>query len=238
MIVKTPNKRILTIPDTHARTNWYGAIDKHFDSVDKVVFLGDYCDPYFLASYRHILGELNKIISLKKEYPDKVELLIGNHDIHYIDNSSRAERYDFHLYSRLHKIFMDNLSLFKMAYQDSNYLWTHAGVSVHWFNKYQDIFAEHYGLNDDDTNLGDVFNKMFRSPDEDILCEVGNIRMRKEYDENWTGGILWADKSETIDSYMPEYHQIVGHSQVQFVTRIGDKDSSITYCDTLGHQDL
>lgn len=34
---------ILIIPDVHGRTFWKYAIDKY----DKVIFLGDYLDPYF-----------------------------------------------------------------------------------------------------------------------------------------------------------------------------------------------
>ena len=237
MITTVKGLKILTVPDTHSRTNWYNAVERNFKSVDKIVFLGDYCDPYFLASFRHIAGELNKIINLKKKYPDKIELIIGNHDMHYINPEYKAGRFEPYLFGKFHKIFMENIKLFKMAYQHSNYLWTHAGVSVHWFNKYQDLFVD-YGLNDEDTNLGDVFNKMFQSPDEDVLCEVGNVRMNQPPDDNWTGGILWADKTETEYSYMPDYHQLCGHSKVRHTTRVGDKDSSITYCDILEFQDL
>ena len=39
-------KRILVIPDVHGRTFWKEPVCKLIESVDKVIFLGDYLDPY------------------------------------------------------------------------------------------------------------------------------------------------------------------------------------------------
>jgi predicted phosphodiesterase len=38
--------KILIIPDIHGRTFWKETIEKHKDEVDKIIFLGDYLDPY------------------------------------------------------------------------------------------------------------------------------------------------------------------------------------------------
>ena len=37
--------KILIIPDVHGRTFWHYAKD-HVDEYDKIIFLGDYLDPY------------------------------------------------------------------------------------------------------------------------------------------------------------------------------------------------
>ena len=39
-------KKILVIPDVHGRYFWKEPVKKYFDTVDRVVFLGDYLDPY------------------------------------------------------------------------------------------------------------------------------------------------------------------------------------------------
>ena len=39
-------KRILVIPDVHGRTFWKEPVGKYINVVDRVVFLGDYLDPY------------------------------------------------------------------------------------------------------------------------------------------------------------------------------------------------
>ena len=38
--------KILCIPDIHCRKFWRKAINEYKNSVDKVIFLGDYIDPY------------------------------------------------------------------------------------------------------------------------------------------------------------------------------------------------
>ena len=39
-------KRILVLPDVHGRLFWKEPVQKYIDVVDRVVFLGDYLDPY------------------------------------------------------------------------------------------------------------------------------------------------------------------------------------------------
>ena len=39
-------KRILVVPDVHGRLFWREPVMQYLDVVDRVVFLGDYLDPY------------------------------------------------------------------------------------------------------------------------------------------------------------------------------------------------
>ena len=95
--------RIVTISDLHGKDVWQQINPKIYD---KLIFLGDYVDaPYrkitdvaqidgmnnkVLVHEEHgrtnaeILYNLTKIIELKDEYPSKVVLLLGNHDVPYI----------------------------------------------------------------------------------------------------------------------------------------------------------
>ena len=60
----------------------YTARGINIKNYDKVVFLGDYVDSFTIsniASYEN----LKDIIRLKKRDPNKVVLLLGNHDIQY-----------------------------------------------------------------------------------------------------------------------------------------------------------
>lgn len=41
-----PMKQILVVPDIHGRVFWKEPIKKYLDVVDRIVFLGDYLDPY------------------------------------------------------------------------------------------------------------------------------------------------------------------------------------------------
>ena len=88
--------KILIVPDVHGRKFWHKAKEM-IDSVDKVVFLGDYLDPY---PFEHIsrldaIKEFEEIIKFKNDNPDKVVLLLGNHDCAYCFDFGSASRYDY-----------------------------------------------------------------------------------------------------------------------------------------------
>ena len=74
--------KVLIIPDVHGRDFWREAISR--EEFDKVVFLGDYTDPYFGESTdEKALQGLKDILDYKKNNLDNCILLIGNHDAPY-----------------------------------------------------------------------------------------------------------------------------------------------------------
>lgn len=71
---------IMVIPDIHGRKFWREAIENNLSKVDKVIFLGDYFDPYNESNLEEdIIMMMEHIIKLKLNEPDKYILLIGNH---------------------------------------------------------------------------------------------------------------------------------------------------------------
>jgi hypothetical protein len=125
-------RTILIISDVHGRKFWRKALEI-IDEVDKVIFLGDYLDPYDVSE-EECLIEFKEIVEFKLKYPDKVTLLIGNHDCEYIwpqlfDNTCR------HCYSiekEAQELFLKvNLSL---VYEEDKYLFSHAGVLKGWLD--------------------------------------------------------------------------------------------------------
>ena len=74
-------KKILIIPDVHGRRFWRDAIES--DDYDKVIFLGDYVDPYpneGIGSFTAQEG-LERIILYHDEHPDKVVLPTHNNSM-------------------------------------------------------------------------------------------------------------------------------------------------------------
>lgn len=73
-------ERIIIVPDVHCR-DFYKPVLKMKDV--KIVFLGDYLDPYQYEnlSFEKGLENLEEIIQFKKNNPDNVTLLLGNHKI-------------------------------------------------------------------------------------------------------------------------------------------------------------
>ena len=76
-------KGILIIPDVHGRDFWKEAVDNN--KYDKIIFLGDYADPYDFEGITDevTIENLKSIIAYKQQNPNKVILLLGNHDLHY-----------------------------------------------------------------------------------------------------------------------------------------------------------
>ena len=64
--------KTLIIPDVHGRSFWKAALQK--EEYDKVIFLGDYVDPYELEAVSNSMAISNfkEILSLKISQPDHV----------------------------------------------------------------------------------------------------------------------------------------------------------------------
>lgn len=198
--------RIIIVPDVHGRTFWRKLIAEN--NFDKVIFLGDYGDPYGYEGITHedALSELRDIITFKKNNPDKVVLLLGNHDLHYIDDKFACSRYSYQNRHRYKELIYGNIDLFQVAYEyeqnDQKYLFTHAGVTKGWF----DILCLHKPYSE---NAAKYINDVSQA--EQIL--LGFISYwrggRHQY-----GSCMWADLREHDGvGAFPNYIQIFGHSQ-------------------------
>lgn len=76
----------LIIPDVHGRDFWKDAANRF---PGNIVFLGDYLDPYPLEgiSPDEAFTNFQEILSFKKANPDRVTLLLGNHDLQYFSKA-------------------------------------------------------------------------------------------------------------------------------------------------------
>lgn len=187
--------KILIIPDVHGRSFWKEAVEHHMDECDKVIFLGDYVDPYRDegVSKKQAMAILDEIIAFKKENSDKVVLLLGNHDAHYCLNGFvRSSRFDSSHNRKIREKFMSHRSFFKLAHEETvagkRILFTHAGLMNSWVERNQEIITD---------TSADGLNKLLDSPaGTRVLCDISNYR-------TWlgdpTGSILWSDIMEKGD---------------------------------------
>ena len=76
----TMTKPTVVLGDVHGLSRWKEIVNENPDC--RYIFLGDYIDPYEPVPRALLLDNLNEIIQLKKEQPDHVILLFGNHDLH------------------------------------------------------------------------------------------------------------------------------------------------------------
>lgn len=195
--------KILIIPDVHGRKFWHKAKEL-INKVDQAVFLGDYLDPYSREgiTFEDALNEFKQILEFKEKYSDKVVLLVGNHDMHYIQlEFMDCSRLNVYRRVEIHDLFMNNIDKFQLIYEINNYLFSHAGVYLEWTKKYEITLKELFNFK--------KFIKERWNTLEDVSYERGG----------WckVGSCIWADIRESIQNELPVIFkkQIVGHTQMQ-----------------------
>jgi hypothetical protein len=187
----------------------------------RYIFLGDYLDPYVSVSGEVLLNNLSEIIELRYMRPADVVLLLGNHDMHYfIDGFPTSTRFNYDISAAAASLFRDNITLFQYAFQDGEYIFTHAGISEGWFH--EDFRG------DVSRNIADQLNIPMPAQ-VDSLYRVGYERggMRGEM-----GGIFWADIRE-LSEPLRGFTQVVGHNRVGKVIRYEHNGGRIIFCDCL-----
>lgn len=126
---------LIAIGDTHGRDNWKKIINQHIDDVDKFVFVGDYFDSFDIGPEQQMSNFLD-IIEFKKNNIEKVDLLIGNHDFHYLYIDGSIKQYSGYQELRdfdIHHLLDENKKYLQLATQyNDEYLFTHAGVTQTW----------------------------------------------------------------------------------------------------------
>ncbi len=221
--------KIITIPDLHGKDCWKSVdISLYY----KVVFLGDYVDSSGKYTLEQEITNLEAVIELKKNHPEKIELLLGNHDILYL-YFERFAKPNSHYEGKeaFTRIYTNNKALFSVAYQYQNHLWTHAGVSQKWLDYYADTIST-FVSKDQKSELGQILNKMYETHLH-ILATNSPLRGGQDL----YGGIFSADKTETSENILAGLHQYVGHTKMPSILKIGNEEGSITFLDSLNSEE-
>lgn len=208
---------MIVIPDIHGRTFWKKPVTKALEDGENIIFLGDYVDPYEYEEVPKggLVPLLERVIRIKRNHPELVTLLLGNHDLHYLDENLGGSRYDFSravLYNRLLK---DNADAFRIACEREiggrKFLFTHAGVKRGWL-EFEDDYLGTLAPEDVCSRL----NEMWLDEDQrqtllDILADTSPSRWGfQRY-----GSPIWNDVEDFAQDAdeLPGYYQIFGHSQ-------------------------
>jgi hypothetical protein len=235
--------RLLVIPDLHGRKFWREAIANNIGQVDKVIFLGDYLDPYmkeieedtdsmecndFYDCY-NLMNMLNDIISLKKNEPNKYILLTGNHTDSYIwSNFHAATRTDYKNWEKYHKFFSQNLEYFNLVWTKDNCIFSHAGISEGWAKAVAVELSLTINLNNPVKSIAKYLSNVDLNNilDKKLIKLLGNISHYR-WGENNYGSCEWADIREHMDmqkslkqkDFIPigedGIFQVFGHTQLK-----------------------
>jgi len=233
-------KKILSLGDVHGRDKWMfhthgspyefewwkvavenGAPgdddywkDHPYMEYDKIIFVGDYADSYDLKN-EVILNNLKNIVFFKKMVPNRVELLIGNHDIQYFIENEICSGYRTEMKADLCDIYNDKKAGFKLAHYEvgddgQQWLWTHAGVTNGWLKELRrEVYNPNHRFYDivKDLDFCDLLNTVF----EMRLGVVFNVDAHSGGIDLWAGP-LWVRPSVFNDYPLEGINQVVGHT--------------------------
>jgi hypothetical protein len=202
---------MIVIPDVHSRKFYKQILE---NTTDKIIFLGDYGDPYSHEGWDDddTIEAMMDIFSFAQDNPDRVILLIGNHDIPYYNGVRGGCRYNWMLGGQLEQIFTEYKNLFQIAYWDeeTQTMFTHAGINKKWWDSLE------LPIDMTPKQIQDYLNNL-------LLTDKGEYNPLHEISRarggwNWNGSCIWADVSEHLslkkDETMP-FNQIFGHSQLR-----------------------
>lgn len=201
---------MLIVPDVHGRSFWKEPI-KNYPN-DEVIFLGDYVDPYYNEGIDQdtAIDILLEIVDLKKNEPDRINLLLGNHDLPYIASDHYKDltlisRFDWENKNKIRDIFSDIIDSLSFGLIKDNYLFSHAGIHPGWLKRHPEFLGE---------SVEDIVDNINKSPwNVKSLLECSYFR-GGEYS---SGSPIWSDVREWINlkdaDYLP-ITQIFGHTQL------------------------
>lgn len=208
-----------------------------YAQVDKIIFVGDYCDS-FNKTGEQILENLKEIILFKKALGDKVVLLLGNHDIQYIVPNEICSGFRPEMKFDLEQLFNENIELFKIAHEEvgedgSKWLWTHAGVTSGWYEKdllrvFQYDRFRHKAVSDEffkeERSVSEIINFSF-------MLRLGTLW---NVDSHSGGLCMWAGPvwvRPYILNYWPleGYNQIMGHTPQADVWIVDEDEEGEVY---------
>ena len=204
------------IGDIHGRDAWKRLVDD--DCIN--VFVGDYFDPYRFFPFEEMESNFLEITEYKKEHPNKVVLLYGNHDASYLpDTDDLTNRYDQKNAIRIKELFNITKDLFEgVAYAIGNeYLITHAGVTSVWKNTYLPEITD-----TNPTSMAAAINELW-DKEKRPFAFMPNYYGKDLYGDDPHHSPLWV-RPESLCLHNlyrnTSVKQIVGHTKVKEITEV------------------
>lgn len=197
-------ERIIAIGDTHGRMFWKNIVSS--EKYDKVIFIGDYFDSHENRQGYDQISNFEDILAFKKSEPEKVKLLFGNHDFHYLSCAQNAkEKYSG--FQKLHShdinILLTNAlknDLMQMCYVSGRFLFSHAGVTKTW--------CENNKI--DLENIEQSINDLFKYKPLSFRFTPGENY--DVYGDEICQTPIWIRPKSLLKDQLPHYIQVVGHT--------------------------
>ncbi len=215
--------KLIALGDTHGRMNWKDIVTK--EQFDKVIFIGDYFDTHEDVSAQQQIDNFKDIISYKKDNMDKVVLLFGNHDFHYLRSvdehySGFQEWHKTDISEALHDA-LDN-DLLQMCYVHDNFIFSHAGITKTW---HVNVLGNEI-LKGKELEL--ELNETFKYKPLSFCFTPG--KYMNMYGDDVTQTPIWVRPNSLMRDQLDDYTQVVGHT-TQRKLELAD---NVILIDTLG----
>ena len=214
--------KIIAIGDTHGRSKWKEIVK---NDADKIIFIGDYFDAKDGGySANRQIENFKEIVEFKRSNPNKVIMLIGNHDFHYLtgvneEYSSFQWSYRKDINDALQPIVDEGL--IQMCYQEGRYFFSHAGVTNTWCRN-SDI---------DLSNLQESVNNLFKT---DITKFKFTMGANLSFGGNdITQPPIWVRPQSLSIDMVDGIICVVGHTQVKELSILDS--ANLILIDCLGH---
>jgi hypothetical protein len=198
---------IVVIGDIHGRSLWKIIVQQH--PADEIVFVGDYFDSKEdFTAHKQILNFI-EIVAFKKANPERVTLLFGNHDFHYLP--AAGERYSGHQYFFAADIYealkpaLDE-KLLNICVQKGKYLVSHAGLTQTWCSQ------NNIPLN----NPVEAVNQLFYHNPKAFRFSSGELD--EPTGDEPEQGPLWVRPDSLSKDYLRGFVHVVGHTQGPDIT--------------------
>jgi predicted phosphodiesterase len=196
-------KRIVAIGDLHGRTQWVQIAEKEIDNVDHFIFMGDYFDSHDDISAEQQIDNFLEIVEFKKANMDKVILLIGNHDTHYMGFIPETySGYQYGASKRINEILKEALPLMQMCVVHDIFVFTHAGVTKTW--------ASNTGI--DISDLENSINEKFIAQPRYFGFTMGDNWSQTGNDV--TQPPIWVRPQALLSDALDDIVYVVGHTTV------------------------
>jgi predicted phosphodiesterase len=212
-------KTTIVLPDTHGKDTWKSIVKNHPE--DRIIFLGDYFDSFDIKQAEQIKN-FEEILEFRNENKDRVILLTGNHDFHYL--KMVTENYSGFkanaLISQLITEAFDKRIIemaFEMRTEERHFLFTHAGVSSVWLTNARQILD----LSEDRIISEEINDLFYANP-------MGIFRFEGEdvYGDSPESSPIWIRPRSLHNYGYNAYTHVVGHTRVLSPTltpKHGDK---------------
>jgi hypothetical protein len=197
--------KIIALGDTHGRDIWKQIV-KVEEDFDKFIFIGDYFDTREGIDASTQIQNFKEILEFKKANPDKVFLLIGNHDFHYLKGCGETySGYQQYAAMDINEVLQPAVTSghMQICHVFDEYIFSHAGLTKTWCeNNEIDLY-----------NIEESVNVRFMKNMESFKFEYGENLDRSGDDV--TQSPIWVRIPSLFRDMVKGFTYIVGHTTVK-----------------------